>query len=66
MVKSFTIIPMVVEREKEDWFGLVVINENKITESAPDLVSLKTRMAALVYAFEGIRVDGFEIEEKGK
>ena len=61
MIKIFTILPLVIEKSEDGFWGQVKINDNLIAEHSDSIEALKESMKSLIYAFEGIHVDGFEI-----
>ncbi len=64
MVKIFTTLPLMVETIEEGMKGKVFVNDNLYEDRASDLAALKDKMKLRVYAFEGIRVDEFEISSE--
>ncbi|MFL5739670.1 MAG: hypothetical protein ACJ75B_05600 [Flavisolibacter sp.] len=62
MIKGFNIIPMCLEKTGNELWGRVNINDNPIIDHADTIDKLKEQLKSLVYIFEGIQVDNFEIE----
>ena len=61
MIKIFTILPLTIEELKEGFRGQITINDDLLVDIAETVDVLKERMKSMIYAFEGINVDDFEI-----
>ena len=64
MVKCFTILPLDIHKEAGSVSGSTSINDSVITCIGTTVEELIDHLKELVYEFEGIRIDGFEISEK--
>jgi hypothetical protein len=61
MIKGFNVIPLIVEKTDKAVRGLVNINDNLLEDSEKTIEELVCRMKQMVYEWEGIQVDGFDI-----
>jgi hypothetical protein len=61
MIKVFNVIPLVIEKTDLAVRGLVNINDSLIEDSEKTIEELICRMKQMVYEWEGIQVDGFDI-----
>jgi hypothetical protein len=61
MIKVFNVIPLIVEKTDKAVRGLVNINDNLLEDSEKTIEELVCRMKQMVYEWEGIQVDGFDI-----
>jgi hypothetical protein len=61
MIKVFNVIPLVVQKTDKAVRGLVNINDSLIEDTEKTIEELICRMKEMVYEWEGIQVDGFDI-----
>lgn len=61
MVKCFTVIPVMIQKAADVLYGEVTINDGLITGCAATMDELKQLLKSLVYEWEGITVDDFEV-----
>lgn len=54
-------VPLIVEKAEGMLWGRTMIKRNLIVETASSLKSLKKKMKALVYDFEGVEIEEFII-----
>ena len=62
MIKGLSILPLLIQKDGEQYHGLVDINDNPINGNASSIEQLKEKFKSLVYLFEGIQVDDFDIQ----
>ncbi|HWJ92924.1 MAG TPA: hypothetical protein VNR87_17545 [Flavisolibacter sp.] len=61
MIKGFNVFPLLVEKTDQAVRGLVNINDSLIEDTEKTIDELICRMKEMVYEWEGIQVDGFDI-----
>jgi len=61
MIKIFTIIPLLIGKSKDGFRGRTTINDEMLVDFGDTIEALKTSMKSVIYMFEGIHVDDFEI-----
>ena len=61
MIKIFTILELVVKSEGSGLAGRTSWNDQVFESLANDIEMLKHQLQAMIYEWEGVRVDGFQI-----